>query len=267
METIIRLLVCNKHNGIALNRQLNDLIEIYAPQIEVYTAADAPNHSPQSLPCGRNSRQDFRRKLGQVIKDNQFGAGYLYIYTCPYIPGFVKVGCSKDEPSRRIREWRGCYPLATEQYRCGIVFPQRIEEVVHLRLAALRTKIICLAPQCKIHYHDEWFKCSVDDAKEIIRHLKAVNDKDALYDRATRMLSSCWSGNIVGLENRIIGNSGYCSRDAELSGMLQDFTQVRIEAEADDITDALSGQESLRCRNVHQEARCELIGNMEASES
>lgn len=81
------------------------------------------------------------------------------------------------------------------------------------------------------------------------------------------MLSSCWSGNIVGLENRIIGNSGYCSRDAELSGMLQDFTQVRIEAEADDITDALSGQESLRCRNVHQEARCELIGNMEASES
>jgi hypothetical protein len=269
LETIMRLLVCNRHDENTLVRQRDDLIKIYAPQIEAYTAADAPHSSPQGRPCGRNSRQDFRRKLGQVIKDGQFDAGYLYIYTCPYIPGFVKVGCSKDEPSRRIKEWTGCYPLATEQYRCGIEFPQRMEELVHLRLATLRSEIICLAPRCKTNYHDEWFECSVEDAKGIIGHLKALNDKDALYDRESRTLSSYWNGNIVGLENHIMGNSGRCTCDAELSGMLQDFTQVRIGAEAGDITDVLdhSDQETRGCSNVHHGARCEMNRNMEVSES
>lgn len=269
LETIIRLLVCNRHNEITLNGQWDDLIKTYAPQIELYTAAETPHFSPQDRRCGRNSRQDFRRKLEQVIKDDQFGAGYLYIYTCPYIPGFVKVGCSKDEPSRRIKEWRGCYPLATEQYRCQIEFPQRMEELVHLKLATLRSEMICLAQQCKANYHDEWFKCSVEDAKGIIGHLKALNDKDALYDRESRRLSSYWKGTIVGLENRMMENSGRCTCDAELSGILQGFTQVRIGAEAGDVTDELdlSDQETQGCSNVHHEARCELNRNMEASES
>jgi len=108
LETIIRLLVCNRHNENTLVRQWYGLIKTYAPQIKLYAVADAPNFSPQDRLCGRNSRQDFKRKLRQVIKDDQFGAGYLYIYTCPYIPGFVKIGCSKNEPDRRIKEWRAC---------------------------------------------------------------------------------------------------------------------------------------------------------------
>lgn len=104
LEIIIRLLVCNRHNEIDLDRQWDDLIETYAPQIKVCIAADAPHFSPQGRRCDRNSRQNFRRKLRQVIKNDRFGAGYLYVYTCPYLPGFVKVGCSKDEPSRRIKE-------------------------------------------------------------------------------------------------------------------------------------------------------------------
>lgn len=269
LETIIRLLVCNRHNEVTLHRQSDDLIKTYAPQIEVYTAANAPHFSPQVRRCGRNSRQDFRHKLGQVIKDDQFDAGYLYIYTCAYMPGFIKVGCSKDEPSRRIKEWRGCYPLATEQYRCEIEFPQRMEELVHLRLATLRFEIICLAPQCKTNYHDEWFKCSVEAAKGIIGHLKTLNDNNAVYDRESRKLSSYWNGNIVGLENHIMGNSWCCTYDAELSGMLQGFTQVRIGEEAGNDTEALdlSDQETWSYANVQHEARCKLVRNMEASES
>lgn len=86
LETIIRLLVCNRHNETTLNGQWDDLFKTYAPQ------AETPHFSPQDRHCGRNSRQDFRRKLEQVIKDDQFGAGYLYIYTCPYIPGFCQSG-------------------------------------------------------------------------------------------------------------------------------------------------------------------------------
>ena len=268
LETVIRLLVCNRHNETALKKQLNDLIKIYTPQIQVYTAADAPDFSPQGNRCGRNLRQSLRSKLGQDIKDTQFAAGYLYIYTCPYIPGFVKIGCSKDEPSRRIKEWRICYPLATEQYRCNIEFPQRMEELVHLRLATSRYEMICLAPQCDCNYHDEWFRCSVEDAKGIIEHLKALHDKRALYDRESRKLSSYWNDNIVGLENHIKGDPERCTCDAEISGMLQGFTRLQIRAEAGDTTDMLdlSDHEIRRYSNVHHEARCELSRNMDASE-
>lgn len=239
MEIIIRLLVCNRHNDITFSAQLDDLIKIYTPQIEVHTAAHALNFSPEKRRCGRNSRQDLRLKLGKIIKDNQFDAGFLYVYTCPYIPGFVKVGCSQDDPTRRIKEWRICYPLATEQYRCEIEFPQRMEELVHLRLATLRFEVLCLAQQCKAKYHDEWFKCSVEDAKGLIENLKALNDKSALYDRESRRLSRYWTENIVGLENLIKGDSGRCVDDAELRGMLQKFAQVRIGAKSGDVTDAL----------------------------
>lgn len=144
-----------------------------------------------------------------------------------------------------------------------------MEELVHLNMAALRFEIICLAQQCKANYHDEWFKCSVEDANRAIGHLKALNDKDALYDRYSRRLSSYWDDNIVGLETHIMGKSGRCTCDADLSGMSQDFTQVRIGADARDTTDTLdlSNQGTRRYSNVHHEAQCELNRIIEASES
>jgi hypothetical protein len=240
LRPIIRLLVCNRHNESTLVSQWDDLIKIYTPQIKAYATADAPHFSPQDRLCSRNSRQYLKRKLGQVIKDAQFDAGYLYIYTCPYIPGFVKIGCSNKEPDRRIKEWRSCHPLATEQDRCKFEFPQRMEELVHLRLNTLRSEVICLAQQCKADYHDEWFKCSVDEAKGIIGHLKALNDEHALYDRETRRLSSYWNDKIARLETHIMGNSGRCTCDAELLGMLQSFTQVQIGMDAGDVADELN---------------------------
>lgn len=99
--------------------------------------------------------------------------------------------------------------------------------------------------------------------------MKALNDKDSLYDRESRRLSSYWKDDIVGLGNRMMGNSGRCTCDAELSGILQGFTQVRIGAEAGDVTDELdlSDQETQGYSNVRHEARCKLNRNMEASES
>jgi hypothetical protein len=99
-----------------------------------------------------------------------------------------------------------------------------MEELVHLRLNTLRSQIICLAQQCEVEYHDEWFKCSVEEAKGIIGHLKALNDEHALYDRETRRLSSYWNDRIARLENHIMGSSGRLTCDAEPFGMLQSFT-------------------------------------------
>lgn len=115
-----------------------------------------------------------------------------------------------------------------------------MEELVHLRLNTLRSEIICLAQQCEAEYHDEWFKCSVEEAKGIIGHLKALNDEHALYDRETRMLSSYWNDKIARLENHIMRSSGRCTCDAELFGMLQSFTQVQIGTDAGDVTDELN---------------------------
>jgi hypothetical protein len=51
LKTIIRLLVCNRHNGNTLASQWDDLIKIYTPQIKAYAAADAPHFSPQDRLC------------------------------------------------------------------------------------------------------------------------------------------------------------------------------------------------------------------------
>ena len=66
------------------------------------------------------------------------------------------------------------------------LFPHRVEELTHRELASKRCDVQCPVTCCKIIYHNEWFRCSVSDAEEVLNAWRLLMDEHSLYDRTTR---------------------------------------------------------------------------------
>ena len=111
--------------------------------------------------------QKVQQKLG--LSDSE--AGYIYIFTRPQSPGFVKIGFSRD-PERRLRQWAaqcGYQPVL------GYTSPRssnarRIEQLVFAELSTSRQRERCMNGSGCGREHREWFEIDVKTARESVEH-------------------------------------------------------------------------------------------------
>lgn len=196
LESILSSLMCGTHASRA-EAQVKSLAQKFGTKLCKYATARTqdPLSSPsliESRPCTRNSATTFEEKLRSKIDTNQFIEGYIYGFTSPTTEGFIKIGCSKDLPESRIRQWRKCYPDAWEVIREQFLFPQRMEELLHLYFKAYRVEMKCNTTTCKTEWHDEWFECGEDKIRATINRWKDLTNVEALYHVKTRKLALQW---------------------------------------------------------------------------
>lgn len=163
-ETIIRLLVCDMHR-LQVDSLLDGLIKKYQPEFHGYARTHEPKETTILRQCVRNNRTNFRSKLKSAIKGEQFDCGHIHIFTWPYMPHYIKVGCTKNSPAERIKQWAKCYPDAVAAYSVWLNFPQRIEELFHLQIVDKRYDILGSSRSCKSTYHDVWFLSSIEEMR------------------------------------------------------------------------------------------------------
>lgn len=192
LVAIVRLLICKRHSENCIHHQLEGLMQKYEPELMEYASTHRPSNSVEFRLCQRNSKTTLRMKLESPIKDNQFPTGFLYIYTWDSMPGFVKIGCAKTSSAKRVAQWAKCHPALTLAFHTDFIFPQRIEELVHLQLADKRYEVSCNLPSCKSDYHNEWFTSSVEGARRLLEQWKALAERSPIYDIDTRQLAGFW---------------------------------------------------------------------------
>ena len=187
ISKILRLLVCKRHSEQQILSQMETLLETYTPELVEFARSHTDRTDPTSQLCNKNSNMSVRIKLESPISSEQFPDGFLYAFTSEFEPGFVKIGCCKITPARRIREWDKCYPKATLYHQEGFKFPQRIEELIHLEFADKRYSKQCNVGSCGSKSHDEWFNCLPTEAERIMQQWKRLL-QFCLYDPTTRQL-------------------------------------------------------------------------------
>lgn len=192
LKTITPLLVCKRHPDWRVQTQLQDLMRIYESDICEYGKICGPLDRVEPRACQRNSATTLLQKLKSPIESNQFEGGVVYLFTWDKQPGFVKIGCAKGLSDRRVAQWAKCYPRLTPNFDMKFDFPQRMEEMIHLELAGKRYEMRCDIRSCRSEYHDEWFKCSVEEAETLVRRWRSRDDEHTLYDLHSRRLTDYW---------------------------------------------------------------------------
>ena len=90
------------------------------------------------------------------------------------MPGFLKIGCAKTSSTRRIAQWAQCHPGLALVSDTAFNLPQRIKELMHLYLGTNRYDVACIFKSCKSQWHDEWFKCSVEDVRSLVEQMEIL---------------------------------------------------------------------------------------------
>lgn len=108
------------------------------------------------------SARKNREMVAQVLKNNRhWDLGWVYVFTSKSMPGIVKVGHTKDTPEKRAKKLSHTGNPHSYEVRFALLVknPKRIEVKVH---TSLRVE----------GYHEgkEWFRCTVDEAVEVIVH-------------------------------------------------------------------------------------------------
>ena len=229
LQTIVRLLICNNHKDIHLQPQMDSLIRKYLPELEEHARTHESYEPYKPIRChrsARNSRTTLTNKLYSSIKDDQFLTGSLYIFTWKHLPGYVKVGCAKGDSAKRIEQWAKCYSGAERVHSVNVSFPQRMEELVHLQMAERRYEVYCDEESCKLRYHDEWFKCSVEEMKSVVDGWASLATEFELYQADTRRLADHWPPILAAFSIEVGTNVNsktllYTARIAQLTGTLR----------------------------------------------
>lgn len=188
LHGIFEYLVCNVHRK-TISSQMDRLCSRFEPELSKYINTLVFTAPLSTRPSNRNSNTTLRSKLESHINKKQFLNGFVYVFWTASDPKFIKIGCSNHSPEARVTQWTKCYPAAELLLKEAFDFPQRIEELIHLQLADKRVEMQCDVPSCKSGFHDEWFECSVEEARVVIQDWKKVSTTP-LYDN--RQLRSVW---------------------------------------------------------------------------
>lgn len=92
--------------------------------------------------------------------------GYIYILSNPYMPGVVKIGRTEGDPNERISELSSATGVPASfvlEYSLFVPDLEMAEKEIHVALSGNR-----------VDDNKEFFKLSVDQAKEAVRN-KAVD--------------------------------------------------------------------------------------------
>ena len=114
--------------------------------------------------------------------------GWVYVVTNPSLPGLVKVGyTTRQDVNKRLREFDQAglpYPYEVA-YKVWVAEPQKLEKRVHQFLTIQRES-------------KEWFRCSVERAKEAVEHLAPVHreliQKQETSPALNNFSDSAWPG-------------------------------------------------------------------------
>lgn len=98
--------------------------------------------------------------------DNTPMPGYIYAFSRPGLPGFLKIGYALDA-DKRLGFWKGCNANLTEQLRvympCAV---HRMESLIHGTLREHR-RIETHCNRC-FHQHQEWFEVDIATVKKTV---------------------------------------------------------------------------------------------------
>lgn len=110
IRTILKLLVCGRHGEQHIGVQMDNLHKVYGPELVKFAQSqpDRMDRTPQ--PSDRNSKMSVRVKFKSPNTSGHFSDGFLYAFTSEFEPGLVKIGCCRNYPAQRIRQWNECYP-------------------------------------------------------------------------------------------------------------------------------------------------------------
>lgn len=106
----------------------------------------------------------------------------------------VRVCCESrsDILKKRLREWGKCRAMPKSAFQKQTLFPHRVEELTHRELARKRCNVQCPVTSCKSVYHNEWFRCSVNETEKVLNGWRLLMDEHSLYDRTTRHFRQDW---------------------------------------------------------------------------
>ena len=179
--------------------------------------------------------------------------GCVYAFTWPSNPEFVKIGYSGKTAESRMSKWRKCHPGATVDLERKIAFPRRMERLIHLEMARKRHKILICAV-CSSQ-HEEWFKASLTEVRQVIQNWQMVTDKIALYT-TTGQITQQWreivdemTGEITAAtlldafeaRTKQTGNSENVPVFLDTEKMTERLQEILVEKENEPTVGALSG--------------------------
>lgn len=199
VQNVVCLCACNNTHRRTL-RQDSTLLETWVTKFEA-KSYDSPEI--ESFLAGYQNRE-FTRYSAKSNKDVvtalrcsplkvPYNLGFVYAFTTPYKPGFVKIGWAVN-PMKRVTEWAKCFPEATIAFQEQFEFPEQMELLIHLENAATRMQIACR--RCSrgrktLVQHDEWFQMDTAEVREIINGWKRVTSEEPLYTKE-KGLSAGW---------------------------------------------------------------------------
>lgn len=261
MQNMVCLCACNNTHRRTLRRNTM-LLATWVANLEAHSHSPAEidqlltgYQNPEFTRYSAKSNKDVVAALRCSPLEVPSKLGFVYAFTTPYKPGFVKIGWAAS-PSKRVAEWAKCFPEATVAFEEQFEYPEQIELLIHLENAPGRMQIVCrrcsLGQKSSVN-HDEWFEMDIAEAKRVITRWKNLICQEPLYTK-DKVLSAKWapvlafvteqtaSGLLAAMEQRkkVIGsssrsretlpNENLCHSRAEVGGdlnMSRDFDDAK----------------------------------------
>lgn len=130
------------------------------------------------------------RKMKQQLAAADRDGGYIFIYSRPQNPGFVKIGYSSF-PERRLLQWAAlCGQEPVLRYTSPFISnARRAEQLIFLELSSARRRERCMNGRGCGREHREWFEMDIAAARaSVIRWTNWLGAKP--YDERCQLLPS-----------------------------------------------------------------------------
>lgn len=196
---IISLLICGTHQ----DKMSDDfppqvLLDEYRTKFKQWVGEHEPLPAIHFRRSGAGSRTCTGNKLRKQISTRESQNGIIYLFNCEDLPALVKIGFVGDpsDPDARVKDWRTCHSRPKAAFYWETRFPHRVEELVHRELSCQRYEVFCPVMKCKSTYHNEWFKCSIEEASNIIDQWVTLMNEYALYDQSSQTLDPAWQNKV-----------------------------------------------------------------------
>lgn len=147
--------------------------------LEPKPCAPEPEFRPRLREPGR--RDTVSHKMLEALKKRDNETGSLYIFERPSSPGYVKIGWTADNVSKRLASWAKCGYKPKLLFRVdNVPHAQRVERLTHYELIKeWRKERPCQAAKCKGTRHQEWFEISGKGAFEVVgRWVSVMKEAD-----------------------------------------------------------------------------------------
>ncbi|KAF2173318.1 hypothetical protein M409DRAFT_49781 [Zasmidium cellare ATCC 36951] len=230
---ILSLLICGTHQDkISDDFPSHVLLVEYRTKFKQWAGEHEPLPAIHLRRSDAGSRTCTGNKLRQPIAKGESEIGIVYLFTCEDLPEMVNIGFEGDLSAmgRRVKKWGMCHAKPKAAFYRETCFRHRVEELVHRQLSCQRYDVSCPVTKCKSEYHNEWFKCSVEEASIIIDQWVTLMNECTLYDHSSRKLDPAWQNEV-----RLVANAQEevtaqrLLTTVQIDGLANAFTATSLE--------------------------------------